>query len=366
MKIRVGVVGCGLVAQVAHLRYLQELSHLFEIRALCDLSPKVVGQLGRRFNVPHCFLDYRELVAEELDAVLVLTRDHAPVALAAAERGLHLLVEKPLCFNLEEADEILHAARSHGVKLMVGYMKRYDPAFERALEILATMEGGLIRVHNSVGSPNPITEEMYDLVRARDLREEELATARVRNDASLLQAIGVGRRAYLTAYSLLLHLWSHNINLLRGAFGEPGGINYAEIRPGRPVGELPALQILAILEYGPETAALWETRAFVASKWWDEELAFFGSEQTVRLSFPFPYAMNTPTVLRVQETADGALIQHEIIASYDEAYKRELQHFYDCVANDREPLTNGEDAKRDLELAIGMVRACAPRGTSSA
>jgi len=68
MKIRVGVVGCGLVAQIAHLPYLQELSHLFEISALCDLSPGLIGELGRRYDVPGRYQDYRELLEHDLDA----------------------------------------------------------------------------------------------------------------------------------------------------------------------------------------------------------------------------------------------------------------------------------------------------------
>jgi len=361
MKIRVGVVGCGLVAQIAHLPYLQELSHLFEISALCDLSPGLIGELGRRYNVPGQYRDYRQLLEHDLDAVFVLTRDHAPVAVAAAESGKHVFVEKPLCFTLEQADEMIHSARRNKVKLMVGYMKRYDPGYERACEIFQQMEGShLIRVHNSVGSPARITQEMYDLVHFSDVPEEELAESKARNDASLLQAIGPERKELLPAYSLLLHLWSHNINIMRGAFGEPHQIRYAEVRAGTPNPPLPALQVLAILDYGPDTGCVLETHAFAANEWWDEELALFGNERTVRVRFPNPYLKNSPTTVCVEETVRGALTQHEIVASYDEAYKRELKHFYDCVVNDVEPLTNGQDGKKDLELAIGLIQSCPP------
>lgn len=366
MKLRVGIVGCGLIAQIAHLPYLQELSHLFEISALCDISPSLVDQLCRRYNVPGRYLDYRKFLEHDFDAVFVLTRDHAPVAIAAAERGKHVFVEKPMCFNLEQADEMINCAHQHGVKLMVGYMKRYDPGFERAQEIFQKMEGQrLIRVHNAVGSPGRITQEMYDIIPAPDVPEEELAAAKARNDASLLQAIGRERKEFLTAYSLLLHLWSHNINILRGAFGEPHQVKYAEVRVGTPVSSLPALQVLAVLDYGPDTTCIWETRAFVANEWWDEELALFGNERTVKVRFPFPYLKNAPTIIRVEETVGGALIEQEIVASYGESYKRELRHFYDCVVNDIEPLTDGEDGKKDLEFAIHIIHRCSSTSGSS-
>mgnify|MGYP000207691083 CR=1 FL=1 len=366
MKLRVGIVGCGLIAQIAHLPYLQELSHLFEISALCDISPSLVDQLCRRYNAPGRYLDYRKFLEHDLDAVFVLTRDHAPVAIAAAERGKHIFVEKPMCFNLEQADEMIHYARQHGVKLMVGYMKRYDPGFERAQEIFQKMEGQrLIRVHNSVGSPSRITQEMYDIIPASDVPEGELVAAKARNNVSLLQAIGQERKGFLTAYSLLLHLWSHDINMLRGAFGEPHQVKYAEVRVGMPVSSLPTVQVLAVLDYGPDMACMWETRAFVANEWWDEELALFGNEQTVKVRFPFPYLKNAPTVVRVEETVGGALIKQEIVASYGESYKRELEHFYDCVVNDRDPLTNGEDGKKDLEFAINIIHKCSSTIDSS-
>jgi predicted dehydrogenase len=366
MKIRVGVVGCGLVAQIAHLPYLQELSHLFEISALCDISPSLVDQLCQRYNVPGRYVDYRRLLEHDLDAVFILTRDHAPIAIAAAERGQHVFVEKPMCFNLEQADEMIHSARQHGVKLMVGYMKRYDPGFERAQEIFQETDGGrLIRVHSSVGSPARITQEMYDILHTSDMPEGELAAAKAGERANLLQAIGREREAFLSAYSLLLHLWSHDINLLRGAFGEPHQVRYAEVRVGTPTTPLPALQVLAVLDYGPDVACMWETRAFAGNEWWDEELALFGSERTVRVRFPFPYLRNAPTIVRVEETIGGALIEQEIVASYDEAYKRELKHFYDCVANDMEPRTDGEDGKKDLELALHIIHRCAPIADSS-
>jgi predicted dehydrogenase len=120
------------------------------------------------------------------------------------------------------------------------------------------------------------------------------------------------------------------------------------------------LLVLAILDYGPDAACVLETRAFAANEWWDEELALFGNERTVRVCFPNPYLKNSPTTVCVEETVEGALTRQEIVASYDEAYKRELKHFYDCVVNDVEPLTNGQDGKRDLELAIGLIQNCRP------
>ena len=71
-RIRVGVVGCGLIAQVMHLPYLAELSDRFELVAVCDLSPAGQG-LAERYGVQFAFTAWEELLGRRLDAVLVLT-----------------------------------------------------------------------------------------------------------------------------------------------------------------------------------------------------------------------------------------------------------------------------------------------------
>src|ERR1700694_4146398 len=115
-----------------HLHYLRELSDRFEISAVCDLSETVLTAVGREYGVAKQFTTWQELVSQPLDAVLVLTSgSHAPAAIAAAEAGMHVLVEKPMCCSVAEARAMVAAATAAGVTLMVAYNKRYDPAYER-------------------------------------------------------------------------------------------------------------------------------------------------------------------------------------------------------------------------------------------
>jgi predicted dehydrogenase len=90
---RVGVIGCGLIAQVMHLPYLAELDDRWELAALCDVSEEPLGACARRYGVERTFTAWEDLLAEPLDAVLVLTSgSHAPMAMAAAAAGLHVFV----------------------------------------------------------------------------------------------------------------------------------------------------------------------------------------------------------------------------------------------------------------------------------
>ena len=82
------------------------------------------------------------MLESELDAVMVLTSgNHAPMAIAAAQAGLHVFVEKPMALSVADGLAMIEAAETAGVCLMVGTMKRYDPAYERLAEMLPEILG---------------------------------------------------------------------------------------------------------------------------------------------------------------------------------------------------------------------------------
>ena len=118
------------------------------------------------------FASADELLAEPLDVVLILSSgDHAPVTIAALERGLHVLVEKPLAYTLRETDDVIAAAERAGKTLMVGMMKQYDPGYQRGVELVQRLrdlryveattlepENTLYHVHHPIvrsGEPRP-------------------------------------------------------------------------------------------------------------------------------------------------------------------------------------------------------------------
>src|SRR5581483_5566957 len=134
-RLRVGVGGCMLIAQEMHLHYLRGLSDRFEIAALCDVSDELTRACAADYAVPRTFARWQDLLAAPLDAVLILTSgSHAPIAIAAAEAGKHMLIEKPMCFSVAEGRAMIEAARRAKVTLMVAYNKRYDPAYRRLAE----------------------------------------------------------------------------------------------------------------------------------------------------------------------------------------------------------------------------------------
>ena len=143
--LRVGVVGCGVIAG-PHLQALKRLKNA-RVAALCDPVPEAREKLAQQFRVPATYADYKEMLTnEELDVVHVCTpaQTHAEIALAAMKHGCHVLVEKPMAANAAEARKMVAAAKKHKVKLCVDHNHVYDPVMLEARRVLA--QGGVGRV----------------------------------------------------------------------------------------------------------------------------------------------------------------------------------------------------------------------------
>lgn len=127
-KLRVGIVGAGNIAQSAHLPSYQELTDLVEVVAIADIVPERAQEAAEKFGIPHSYASVEELLAnEDVDYIdiCVWTAAHAPVAIAAAKAGKHILCEKPLAATLEQGLEIEKAVKEAGVQFMLAVVTRY-------------------------------------------------------------------------------------------------------------------------------------------------------------------------------------------------------------------------------------------------
>jgi predicted dehydrogenase len=347
--LRVGVVGCGQIAQIMHLPYLTELPQ-FRVTAVCDLSSTVVETVGDRFGVPTRCTDFTELVRrDDIDAVAVLTLEHAEVAVAAAEAGKHLFIEKPLGFSLAEAEQVIAAVERAGVTAMIGYMKRYDPGYEFGAARMQAMDDvRLIRVHDFAADFG-IHAALFTLVSADDLSSALLAERQAVVDANVRAALGSDHSNLSDLYVMLLMLASHDLAVLRGAFGAPSGVRYS--------GAVSTTQLLSVLDYGPSRQCVFEAGIGTDALWWDEHLTAYGTHEMVEIAFPNPYVPYAPTVVTIRENEAGSPVRKEIPVSNQEAFRLEWLHFFDCVRDGLPPRTSLADGQADIELAIEMIRA---------
>jgi predicted dehydrogenase len=125
--VRIGLVGAGAIAQITHLPTYESLEGV-KVVALCD-PQKVKGtELASRHGIPHVYTNHEELVSrDDIDAVDICTPTayHAPIALDALSSGKHVLVEKPIATLSADARRMTEAARSAGRLLMVASTARF-------------------------------------------------------------------------------------------------------------------------------------------------------------------------------------------------------------------------------------------------
>jgi predicted dehydrogenase len=137
--VKFGIVGCGSIADVAHLPSISALPSA-ELVAVCDPDNDRLRRAAEKWQARACYTDYDALLdrSAELDALIIATPNalHREQAVAAADRGLHLLVEKPLAVTNTEAWDIVSACERAGVKLMVGCDRRFWPQNQWAKELI--------------------------------------------------------------------------------------------------------------------------------------------------------------------------------------------------------------------------------------
>ena len=146
-KLRIGIIGTGGIAG-AHMRAYQQLDNV-EVVAGSDIIPGKAKAFFERFEMPEALaFDSTEQMLREvqLDAVSVCTYNqaHAVCTAAALEAGCHVLLEKPLCVTMAQAEEILRAEKKSGKIVSVGFQPRYDPNSKKIKEIVQSGELGSI------------------------------------------------------------------------------------------------------------------------------------------------------------------------------------------------------------------------------
>jgi len=359
-RLRVGVIGCGGIAQMMWLPNLRQLDDQFELKAICDVSPGVTEAMGRYYNVSKRFQDFRDLVAEDLDVVIVLTPgSHAAPAIAAMESGKHVIVEKPLCFTLREADEMIAASKRYGRQLMVAYMKRYDPGYLYGRDQVRAMRGLRYIQINVLHPAEHLYFAHHRIKRFSDVPQPVLEALQAENDQLAVEAIGPVSASWRFLYlDVVLGSLSHDLNALRGILGCPDRSLLTSMWPD----DVTYPTITTFLEYtgGPKVVLTWSFLSDLRDYF--EELAFMGEESRVRIQFPSPYLRHFPTPVEVQGMENGAEYRKRVNVSYGESFKEELLHFHDCIHKGHEPLTTAAEGKDDIRFLQKIVAAAAPQG----
>jgi predicted dehydrogenase len=144
--LRVGVLGCGPIAQAAHFESCTKAANA-ELYAICDVADDLRERMAATHAPRRTYADYDAMLADpDLEAVIIATSDafHVPAARRALEAGKHVLCEKPLATSVEEAESLRAVVAASDKILQVGHMKRFDPGLEAAHDFIRDGMGEMV------------------------------------------------------------------------------------------------------------------------------------------------------------------------------------------------------------------------------
>ncbi|MFD0682852.1 MULTISPECIES: Gfo/Idh/MocA family protein [unclassified Paenibacillus] len=353
-KIKVGIIGLGEVAQIIHLPILESLSDRYEIAAICDISKQLLDAIGTRYNVSlsNRYQHADELTKQEnLDAVFVLNSDeyHADCAISALNNKKHVLLEKPVCLNVEDADAIIRARDEAGRQVMVGYMRRFAPAYVSAVEEVKQLgKINYARIRDIIGANRLFIDQSSHVLRPTDIPEEALRDKQERAGRMVLQAIGDAPAAHKAAYRLLCGLSSHDLSAMREIIGFPKRVVAAtQWNGGRFMN--------AIFEFDGYNATF-ETGVDNIRRF-DAHIQIYGNQKAITIQYDTPYIRHLPTTKIIEETVGEAFNKTVERPSFKDAYTVELEYFHEVVTKGFQPKTTLEDSKEDLLLFKMIIDA---------
>jgi predicted dehydrogenase len=333
-RLRVAVVGGGLIAQLVHLPLLLSQPRRFGVVALCEPSRIVRETLARRLDIPHVHAEHRALLAAGgVDAVVICSPNetHAAIARDCVEAGCAVLVEKPLCLDPADGHEILAAAVRRGVPVQVGYMKRFDELFVRLIDTLPE-HARLLHV-DSVTVDNGIGERFRPpgLVTGDDLPDDVRAECAEALQTQATGALGAAvasehARAYSLAFCGAL---VHDANLVLAAL-DAAGVATGDVLDAAGTTAATSASCLVELSNGARWSAAWLLAP--RARRFSETLRFYFDDGTRKLSLPVPYR------------------------DVEHVYAAQLERFHERAAGGDTSCESLAEAVRDVTLMAGAYR----------
>jgi UDP-N-acetylglucosamine 3-dehydrogenase len=298
--MKVGVVGVGNMG-LNHVRIYSGLKGC-ELIGVADADSARVKQVAESYHTK-AFTNYKDLIKEGVEAVSVVvpTSLHYDVASFFLQKGIDCLVEKPIAPTLEEGKKLVAQAQKSGKKLMIGHIERFNPAVQKLKEV--TDEGLLGKV----------------LI---------ISTRRVGPYSPRITDVGI-----------IIDLATHDIDVARYLTGKEPVHVYSKYGSIKHTKEDHAL---LLLDFGDSTACI-EVNWFTPHKVRTAVITGTGGIAYM------DYIEQTLTVY----SSDWKM---EPKIEKEEPLKKELLHFMDCVANNKEPLVNGEEGLRTLEVALRSLK----------
>ncbi len=164
-KVKFGIIGVGAIGRL-HAEHLAKHVHNASLVAIADSYVAAAKEVAGKLGVEKVYADYNEMLSDsEVEAVAIaaptfLKKEMVP---AATRKGKHVFVEKPMSLTVAECDMMISEARRAGVKLQVGYQRRFDNGFVRVEKAVASGDIGKIMIINSATRDPPSNPQGWSI-----------------------------------------------------------------------------------------------------------------------------------------------------------------------------------------------------------
>lgn len=317
--ITFGVIGAGRIGKL-HAGNLATRIPGVRVKTIADVVLESAMQTAERLHIPVATADYKDILADpEIDAVAICssTDTHASITIEAAEAGKHIFCEKPICHDLAQIDATLAAVEKAGVKLQIGFNRRFDSNFRKVREMIAEGKIGdphLMRITSRDPSPPSVEYIKVSGGIFMDMTIHDFDMARYQMGCEVTEMYVAGGV------------------LVDPAIGEAGDIDTAVITLKFENGAIGTIDNSRKAVYG-----------------YDQRMEVFGSGGMVAVGNKTPDA-------HVYSNADGvqsALPLYFFLERYTESFIAEMREFAESIQNDTTPPVTGIDGR--IPVVMGLA-----------
>ena len=315
-KVNVGLIGVGRIGRL-HARNLKYQVPGTRLLAVADVFEKSAREVASQLEIPVAEKDYRILLDNaDIDAVAICssTDTHAQIISEAAEAGKHIFCEKPIALDLYKIDQAIAAVKKFGVKLQVGFNRRFDPSFKKAKNLVKNGTIGtphLVRISSRDPEPPPISYVKVSGGIFLDMMIHDFDMARFLLSQEVSELMAVGSC------------------LVDPAIGEAGDIDTA---------------IVTLKYEGGAWGTIDNSRKAVYG--YDQRIEIFGSEGCIMVGNPKPTEV---TINSYKDTISDKPL-YFFIERYQDAYLAEMKEFIKCIQENKEPSVGGFDGKISVQM----------------
>jgi predicted dehydrogenase len=298
-------------------------------------TPGHARDFAAKHDIPHHFTALEPMLArDDIDLVVIGAPNflHCDITLAAAQAGKHVVIEKPLCMNLAEADKMIAACRAAKVKLMYAEELCFTPKYVRLKGLLD--EGALgkpVLLKQSEKHDGPHAEHFWDVERS-----------------------GGGVTMDMGCHAIQFFRWLNGRNPITSVYAQMSTSVHAAKTRGDD-------NALIILEFANGVIAVAE-ESWTKPGGMDDRAEIHGSEGVAYADLLHGNAIETYSTRGVGYAVEKAGIttgwsftMYEEIWNY--GFPQELAHFVDCVRHDKQPLVTGEDGRAVLEVIFAAYQS---------